>query len=177
MDAHGFSVLLVEDDGELRATVGQHLSLMGIRIETVGTVSDALHAIGARPVPFGIVFTDLRLPDGSGIDVLKAARVRSGETLVTVVTGYALLETAVEAIRAGAYDYIAKPLGLNELAVQVRNMIERLSLSRENARLSVTLQGVYEQLNRLQAERADTLKAQEEILGALRQATTMLEHP
>jgi two-component system, NtrC family, response regulator PilR len=175
MDESGITVLLVEDDGDLRTLLGRYLARMGIDIQTAGNLADAVKAIQSEEVPFGIVFTDLRLPDGTGLDVVRTARTRSAETLVTVVTGYASMETAIESIRAGAYDYISKPVLPNELGVHLRNMVERLSLSRENARLGRSLQGGCEQMNQLQNERTDMLKYQEQILGSLRQATAKLD--
>jgi uncharacterized protein (UPF0335 family) len=86
---------------------------------------------------------------------LKSAHSRSVETLVTIITGYASLETAIDAIRLGAYDYITKPFSLDEIGVQVRNMISRVSLAKENARLSLRLQELFQQVNRVQAERAE----------------------
>jgi DNA-binding response OmpR family regulator len=109
------------------------------------------------------------------MDVVKAIRARAPESLVTIVTGYASLETAIEAIRLGAYDYITKPFSLDEIGVQVRNMIERVSLSKENARLSVRLQEVYQQIDHLQSERVEMLKFQEQILSSLREATGKLD--
>jgi DNA-binding NtrC family response regulator len=73
------------------------------------------------------------------------------------------METAIEAIRLGAYNYITKPFSLNEIGVQVRNMIERVTLSKENARLSIKLQELYQQVNMAQSERADMVRFQEEI--------------
>jgi len=109
------------------------------------------------------------------MDVVRAAHSRAAESLVTIVTGYASLESAIEAIRLGAYDYITKPFSLEEIGVQVRNMIERVSLSKENVRLSERLQEVYQQLERFQSERVEMLKFQEQLLGSIRDATGKLD--
>jgi YesN/AraC family two-component response regulator len=109
------------------------------------------------------------LPDGSGLDIVKAAHARNPGSLVTIITGFASLNTAIEAIRLGAYDYITKPFSLDEIGVQVRNMMERISLAKENARLSIRLQELYEQVRRLQNERGDALRVQQDILNAVQE--------
>ena len=175
MDPAEIKVLLVEDDDEMRIMLGDFISRMGVGIRTARDVPAALRTIQTESPPFNIVMTDLRLPGGTGMDVVKAAHARSPESLVTIVTGYASLETAIEAIRLGAYDYITKPFSLDEIGVQVRNMVERVALSRENARLSIRLQELYRELDQLQAERVEMLKFQEQILGLLRDATGKLD--
>jgi DNA-binding NtrC family response regulator len=156
-------VLIVDDDEDMRATLMDFISRMGAKVKTATDVPDAKRLLTSEQSPFDLVLTDLKIPGGSGLDIVKAAHVRSAETLVTIITGYASLETAIEAVRLGAYDYITKPFSLEEIGVQVRNMMERVALSKENSRLSLRLQEVYEELNRLQNERRDTLRIQEEI--------------
>ena len=169
------SILLVEDDDDMRLALGDFVSQMGVKVKTARDVPDALRAIQNEEAPFSIVLTDLKLPGGTGMDVVRAAHSRAAESLVTIVTGYASLESAIEAIRLGAYDYITKPFSLEEIGVQVRNMIERVSLSKENVRLSERLQEVYQQLERFQSERVEMLKFQEQLLGSIRDATGKLD--
>jgi len=109
------------------------------------------------------------------MDVLRAAHMRCSESLVTIITGYASMDTAIEAIRLGAYNYIAKPFSLNEIGVLVRNMIERVTLSKENARLSLRLQELYQQVNRVQSERSEVLQTYEEIKHQLQETTRKLD--
>jgi DNA-binding NtrC family response regulator len=156
-------VLVVDDDEDMRATLMDFISRMGAKVRTAADVPDARQILASEPSAFELVLTDLKIPGGSGLDVVKAAHLRSPETLVTIITGYASLETAIEAVRLGAYDYITKPFSLEEIGVQVRNMMERVGLSKENSRLSLRLQEVYEELNRLQCERRENLRLQEEI--------------
>lgn len=168
-------VLIVDDDEDMRATMTDFISRLGVRVSAVGNIAEAERSLRSENPPFDLVLADLKLPGGSGMDVLKAAHARHPETLVTIVTGYASLETAIEAIRLGAYDYITKPFTLDEIGVQVRNMIARVSLSKENAHLSIRLQQLYEQVNQLQSERANGLGKQEEILEELRQQGRKLD--
>ena len=174
MDADEVKILLVEDDDDLRITLSDFISRMGVKVKTASDVPSALRAIQGEGA-FNIVLTDLKLPGGTGMDVVRAVHGRTPEALVAILTGYASLETAIEAIRAGAYDYITKPFSLEGIGVQVRNMIGRVALSRENARLSLRLQEVCMQLDTYRSERNDMLKYQERILGSLREATGKLD--
>ncbi len=162
MGQNDLRVLIVDDDEDMRATLQHFISKMGVVVRTAGDTTEARRLLANEATAFDIVLTDLKLPGGSGLDIVKSAHARSSETLVTIVTGFASLETAIEAIRLGAYDYITKPFSLDEIGVQIRNMIARVSLSKENARLSLRLQELYEQVNRLQKERLDVHRYHEE---------------
>lgn len=175
MASSDIRVLVVDDDVDLRAALTEFISKMGVKVRTAGNVTEAEYLVKGEPVPFDLIITDLKIPGGSGMDVLRAAHSRSPESLVTIITGYASMETAIEAIRLGAYNYITKPFSLNEIGVQVRNMIERITLSKENARLSIRLQELYQQVNRAQTERADAFRLQEEINRNLQENTRKLD--
>ncbi|HYK87597.1 MAG TPA: response regulator [Acidobacteriota bacterium] len=168
-------VLVVDDDEDMRATLMDFISRMGAKVKTASDVSDAKRALTSELAPFDLVLTDLKLPGGSGLDIVQAAHVRNSETLVTIITGFASLETAIEAVRLGAYDYITKPFSLEEIGVQVRNMMERVALSKENSRLSVRLQELYEELNRVQNERKEMLRMQDEIKKGLQENSRKLD--
>ncbi len=168
-------VLIVDDDEDMRATLSDFVSKMGVKVRTVGDVSEAQSALRTETPAFDLVLADLKLPGGTGLDVLKAAHARSVDTLVTIVTGYASLETAIDAIRLGAYDYITKPFSLDEIGVQVRNMISRVSLAKENARLSLRLQELFQQINRLQSERSEATRFHGEIRKELQETNRKLD--
>ncbi len=169
-------VLIVDDDEDMRATLTDFISSkMGVKVRTAADVPEAKRVLQAEVPPFDLVLADLKLPGGTGLDVLKAAHARSSDTLITIITGYASLETAIEAIRLGAYDYMTKPFSLDEIGVHVRNMIERVSLSKENARLSLRLQELYEQVNRLQSEKSDMVRFQEDIRRELQSTSRKLD--
>lgn len=163
-----FRVLIVDDDEDMRATLSDFIGGMGLKVETAADVTEAESLLVTEIPPFDMVLADLKLPGGTGLDILKAAHARSPETLVTIVTGYASLETAIEAIHLGAYDYITKPFSLDEIGVQVRNMVERVSLAKENARLSLRLQELFEQLNQLQSQRLEWSRFQDEVRRELK---------
>jgi two-component system response regulator PilR (NtrC family) len=175
MGSNDIRVLVVDDDNDLRAALTEFISRMGVKVRTAGNVADAQRLLQTEPVPFDLVLTDLKLPGGSGTDVLRAAHARNVDSLVTIITGYASMESAIEAIRLGAYNYVTKPFSFNDIAVQVRNMVERVSLSKENARLSLRLQELYRQVNRDQNDLASILRLQEEFRKQLQDTSRKLD--
>jgi len=156
-------MLVVDDDEDMRATLIDFISKMGVKVRQAANLEEARRFLGNDADPYDIVITDLRLPDGNGLEVVRAAHSRRPDTLVTIVTGYASLDTAIEAIRLGAYDYVTKPFTLDQIGVQVRNMVQRILLSKENARLSVRLQELYQEVNRLQSEKVEAVGFHTEI--------------
>jgi CheY-like chemotaxis protein len=83
------------------------------------------------------------MPGMSGIDLIRAIKERAPETVVVLITGYGSLDTAIQAIRAGAYDYLTKPFQLDELYVLVHNAVERIQLIKENRRLLREMERCY----------------------------------
>jgi DNA-binding response OmpR family regulator len=162
MNIAEISILVADDDEAMRAMLSDYISAMGLKVKTAADVPDAERILGLESPPFDIVLADLKLPGGSGFDILKAAHLRSRDTLISIITGYGSLETAIEAIRLGAYDYITKPFSLDEIGIKIRNMAERVSLLKENSRLSLRLQELLDQVHTLQNERLEGLRTQEE---------------
>jgi two-component system response regulator PilR (NtrC family) len=95
----------------------------------------ALETITQHPQPFPVVLTDLAMPDGSGLDVLAAAKSRSQTTEVILITAHSTVENAIQAMRLGAYDFIAKPFQPSELAALVDKALEKQAIVAENRRL------------------------------------------
>ena len=136
--------LIVDDDKRMRSVLK---SLLGEEGHEATACADGLEAISTcAKTAFDLVITDLMMPGASGIDVLKACRKSHPETLVVLITGFASLETAIQAIREGAYDYITKPFKMEEMKIVVRNAGEQIRLIRENKRLLGELQEAYEQI-------------------------------
>ncbi|MBA2321407.1 MAG: sigma-54-dependent Fis family transcriptional regulator [Deltaproteobacteria bacterium] len=135
-------VLVVDDDDANRLTLERILQREGYTVAHAATGRDALEVIRAQPVD--VVLTDLKMPGMSGIDLLKAARKVDPDIEVVVMTAYGTVETAVEAMKEGAYDFVAKPLKRLELVTALRKAAEKRSLQAENRRLREQLGAVGE---------------------------------
>ncbi|HEY8758109.1 MAG TPA: ATP-binding protein [Candidatus Limnocylindria bacterium] len=122
-------VLIVDDEESVTVTMAAILEMDGYSVATALRADDALAQIEAEE--FDLVLTDLRLDDFDGMDVLAAARRKSRETVGIVLTGYASLESAVTALREGAYDYMLKPADVEELRATVARGIERRKLGEQ----------------------------------------------
>jgi signal transduction histidine kinase len=122
-------VLVVDDEESVVVTIKAILQLDGYNVAT--TTSGAQARAMVREVEYDLVLTDLRLEDGDGLDVLKAVRESYPETVTIMLTGYASLESAIQALRAGAYDYLVKPSEVEELRATVARGLERRRLGQE----------------------------------------------
>lgn len=123
-------VLVVDDDPAVAELVKEVVDRTGARARTCADGADALACLAREPA--NLVITDLVMPRGGGLEVLKAAKTANPEVLVIIMTGHGSLESAIAAIREGAYDYVRKPFKLGEMEVCVRNALERLRLVHEN---------------------------------------------
>ena len=146
-------VLIVDDD----KTIAEVLEdLVSDNERTVHVCHDgvgALERIGKHP--YDLILVDLIMPKVGGLDILKYAKTINPEIIVVILTGYASLETAIMAIREGAYDYIRKPCKLEEIEVVVENAIEKIKLNRENRELLKKLQDAYHELIELKKEKGE----------------------
>src|SRR5512140_612330 len=132
-------ILVVEDEATLCANVARALGRAGHSVTAVETGRAALAELDAHA--FDLVITDLRLPDVDGLAVLDRVRATSPDTVTLIMTAYASVDSAVEALRRGAHDYILKPLTLSDLQRKVQHIAEYRRLDRENARLRTLLRG------------------------------------
>jgi len=100
-----------------------------------------------------LIIVDLVMPKVGGLDVLKFAKKTNPDVLVIIITGYASLETAIMAVKEGAYDYIKKPCKLEEIRIAVDNAIDKIKLLRENRRLLKEIKDAYHELMLLKKEK------------------------
>jgi|RhiMetdeSRZDD1v2_1073273.scaffolds.fasta_scaffold09388_10 two-component system, NtrC family, response regulator PilR len=126
-------VLVVDDEQSMRDLLAIMLRQAGYHVTLADGGETAIDALKAES--FDLIVTDLRMRKVDGLAVLRAAREFSPRTVVLVVTAYASTETAVEAMKLGAYDYVTKPFKLDELKVTVANALERRRLQEENLEL------------------------------------------
>ncbi|MEM9874473.1 MAG: sigma-54 dependent transcriptional regulator, partial [Myxococcota bacterium] len=133
------TVLVVDDEPGLREVLQITLRRRGFAVELAAGSRKAVALIEERDEPFPLVITDLVMPDGSGLDVLSAARGRSQKTQVIVVTAYSTVESAIEAMRQGAYDFVTKPFSPQEIAELADKALEKSTIVAENRRLRAHL--------------------------------------
>ena len=122
------SLLLVDDDEAFRTVLGRELSRLGYEVATAGTGEEALRRVAERAPE--IVLLDLRLPDRDGLQVLADVHRTNPGVDVIMLTGHGSIDTAIESVRAGAFDYVAKPCPLDELEVRIHRALERQALRR-----------------------------------------------
>jgi two-component system NtrC family response regulator len=133
-----FRVLVVDDEPAQLELIGGFLAKRGFEVVQAGNGSEALARFGREP--FDLVLTDQKMPGLSGLELIEKVKAQNPETPVIVMTAYGTIETAVAAIRAGATDYLTKPLNLDELLHRLHQVRERQRLLAENRELRQALQ-------------------------------------
>ena len=128
-------ILIVDDEPALRQMLEILFRREGLEVVSTPGVKLALAAIAQSPEPFPVVLTDLAMPDGTGLEVLAAAKARSSSTEVVLITAHSSVDNAITAMRSGAYDFVTKPFDPSELAALVGKALEKQALREENARL------------------------------------------
>jgi DNA-binding NtrC family response regulator len=126
-------ILLADDEKVLRETLAELLRGEGCDVETAADGLEAIAALGRGA--YDIVITDLQMPGADGLEVLRRVRELAPQTLVLLITAYASVETAVEALRRGAHDYILKPLILEDVLGKVGRLFEHRQLAWESQML------------------------------------------
>jgi len=127
------AILVVDDDEVMRQTLSDVLKKRGYAVSTAETGGETLSSI--KDKPFDLVLLDIRLPDMDGLDVLKRIKEIEGDLMVIVMTAYSDVQTAVMAMKSGAYHYIDKPFELEELKILIQKALETQSLRNEIRRL------------------------------------------
>ncbi|HEX7077812.1 MAG TPA: sigma-54 dependent transcriptional regulator [Candidatus Eisenbacteria bacterium] len=127
------AVLVVDDERTLRFTLKESLSEEGYRVETAADGAEALEKFERGD--YALVLLDQKLPDLNGLDLLKKLKAKRPETQVVIMTAYGKFENAVEAAKAGCYDYVAKPFELDHMKLILENALAQTRLAEEVARL------------------------------------------
>lgn len=126
------TVLIVDDEPDILELLDVTLSRMGLATIAAGTVADAIAALCKDDLDIHLCLTDIKLPDGSGLDIVRHIHDRGAQTPVAVLTAYGSMELAVEALKAGAFDFINKPVSIQQL----RTLVEAaLSLEERTANI------------------------------------------
>lgn len=144
MKKNDFNVLIAEDDEIVRDVIAKALSEEGY---SVRIAEDGLAAIKLLKLEdINLVITDLKMPGADGMEVLQAAKRINPKTAVVVLTAYGTLETALQVIKEGAYDYALKPFVIQELLLVVRNCYKMAVLMDEKEELTKHIRDTYRNL-------------------------------
>jgi two-component system, NtrC family, nitrogen regulation response regulator NtrX len=134
-------ILIIDDEVSIRRTLREILAYEKYSVEDVGTGMEALSIL--RDIEFDVILCDIKMPEMDGIETLEAIR-KITDTPVIMISGHGTIETAVEAIKKGAYDYIAKPPDLNRLLITIRNAQDKSKLLNETKALKKVVSKQYE---------------------------------
>jgi len=128
-------VMVVDDEENIRDVLSSYLNSLGYDVVGAHDGEDALSKF--RPGGFDLIISDLLMPSIDGLELLKKIRERDKDVIFLMITGYPSIETAVEAIKKGAYDYITKPFHMEDVKIRIERAFEKKNLKE---RLS-TIQG------------------------------------
>jgi len=143
--------VIVDDDRTIGDVLKDLITKEHISVEVFNDGLEAIEFIMKEPVD--VVITDLIMPRIGGMEVLRQAKAMNPEVVVIIITGHGSLESAIEAIRQGAYDYIKKPFKLQEMEIVFNNAVEKVNLIRENTQLLKELREAYDRLLVIKKER------------------------
>lgn len=130
-------ILIVDDERSMQEFLEIFLRREGHLVTAVSGAAEARERLAADE--FDLVVTDMQMPDGSGLEVLRAVQEHCSEVPVIMITAFATTDSAIAAMKEGAYDYVTKPFNVDEFGVVVANALEKNRLTRENRRLRTEL--------------------------------------
>jgi len=135
------TILIVDDDNIILDSLREFLSLEGFKTKGVQTYKQAISEL--QKLQYNLVITDVNLPDKNGFELLETIRSNYSQTVVIVITGFGTIESAVKAIKLGAYDYLTKPIIDDELRLAVQRALTQQNLISENEMLKSQLEQKY----------------------------------
>ncbi|MHC4470289.1 MAG: sigma-54-dependent transcriptional regulator [Planctomycetota bacterium] len=133
MARDGISILVVDDEARMRSLLLTELRRRGFGVDEAASGEEALEKTKSRD--FHVVLLDLRMPGMTGLEALRLLRETTPVPEIIIITGHGTIDTAIEAMRLGAYHYITKPFKLRELELHIRKAHEKVSLERKSRRL------------------------------------------
>lgn len=161
-------VLVVDDEPSIREMLKIVLRRDGCDVQVAEDGRQALEALRAGPVD--LLLSDIRMPDMSGVDVLRTAKALNRDVVALMMTAYASTETAVEAMRLGAVDYLTKPFNMDELRIKVRQQLEARRIKQENVLLKRVLESQHAFSNMI--GRSDPMLALFDMIEAVAKTTS-----
>jgi DNA-binding NtrC family response regulator len=145
VDKKNFKILIADDDEIVRDVIGSLLSREGYSVVAAKDGFDAIRILRVEDVSLAI--TDLRMPGADGLEVLRYAVRNNSDIAVVLLTAYGTLDTAIEAITEGAYDYLTKPFKVQEVLILAEKTFKRSELINENRELKKHLRDTYRDIN------------------------------
>jgi signal transduction histidine kinase len=139
-------ILVIEDEAEVRESYKDMFALFGYEVEAVSNGREGLSLINKKD--YDVVVTDLNMPEMDGLEVLRYIKKRKPFVEVIVITGFATLENAIQAMKVGAYDYFTKPVDIDHVRIVLSKCIQQINAKKENAELR-TLNEQLKALNEL----------------------------
>ena len=133
-------ILIVDDELSVRTSLGSWFMEDGFQVETAASGEEALNKLPAGP--YDIILLDIKMPGIDGITLQKKIREIDDNCIIIIMTAYASVDTAVEALKHGAFDYVSKPFDPDDLTHLVRNALKQKVLSDENIQLKETISGL-----------------------------------
>lgn len=135
------SILVVDDEEVIRLSLSRALMQEGYRVEVAANPREALERMQANE--FGLILSDIKMPGGSGLDLLQDVKRLSPKTVMIMLTGHGTIEMAVKAMKIGAFDFISKPFSLAHISITVKNALEYRRLMVENEALRKVVRRQY----------------------------------
>lgn len=135
------SILLIDDSPDILMNLSEFLMEKGWEVDTASEGIAGISKIEKKQ--YDLVITDLKMPDVDGMEILKYLRENSPESICIILTGYGTIKNAVEAIKLGAFDYLTKPVKLDEIFISIERALEHRDLKRENLNLKSQLKKKY----------------------------------
>lgn len=170
-----WEVLVVDDDEAILELIVSYFNGLGMLVTGAKDGRAAIAALQRSGGRYGLVVTDLNLPGADGFAVLQAARKANSSCYVVIVTGYASLDSAIHAVRVGAYDYLTKPFSMGQLDVMLGRITDRASLEQRTRDLGrATIAGSEVSWERMDAASA-TLSSLEQGIARLEASVARIE--
>ena len=138
------NILIIDDEKAIRKTLSEILSYEGYKIDEAGDGEEGLKKLKEKE--FDVVLCDIKMPKVDGIEFLEKSRDINADTPIIMISGHGTIETAVEAVKKGAYDYISKPPDLNRLLITIRNAMDKNQLVAETKVLKRRVSKVQEMI-------------------------------
>ncbi len=139
MKKEDFRILVADDDESVRDLLADIITRENYTVEIAADGNEALTSILHKQ--FHLVITDLKMSGATGLEILKRTMSLDPDTSVVIITAYATIKSALEAVKEGAYDYVTKPFRMDEMLVTIRNAYRRAQLIEQNNSLLANLRG------------------------------------